>query len=68
MIRYNTTIGVYEVYTALGWAYAPLTYLQFSIDYLVVAGGGGGNGAVNDFTIAGGRRRRWISHRHWSIF
>lgn len=54
MIRYNTTIGVYEVYTTLGWAYAPLTYLQFSIDYLVVAGGGGGNGAVNDFTIAGG--------------
>jgi len=54
MMRYNTTIGVYEVYTTLGWAYAPLTYLQFSIDYLVVAGGGGGNGAVNDFTVAGG--------------
>jgi hypothetical protein len=42
MVRYNTSFGNYEAYTATGWHIVSTAGYTYSADYLLVAGGGGG--------------------------
>lgn len=43
MIRYNTTLGLYEAYTSAGWGSITVTPYPYVTEYLIVAGGGGGS-------------------------
>jgi hypothetical protein len=44
MIRYNTTLGQYEIYSNNGWVIINYSdpIRSYAVEYLVVAGGGGG--------------------------
>ena len=56
MLRYNTTLSKYEVYTSAGWAFLGSTPYDYSVDYLVIAGGGAGGKGQGGGGGAGGFR------------
>jgi len=54
MIRYNTSLSVYEAYLTSGWQ--AITTVPYNAEYLVVAGGGGGGRLRGGAGGAGGFR------------
>ena len=54
MIRYNTSLSVYEAYLSSGWQ--AITTVPYNAEYLVVAGGGGGGRVRGGGGGAGGFR------------
>jgi hypothetical protein len=52
MIRYNTTLSVYEAYTTIGWQ--TITTIPYNIEYLVVAGGAGASASSSGGAAGGG--------------
>jgi hypothetical protein len=56
MVRYNTSLGGYEAYTASGWQQMVTQSWAYTVEYLIVAGGGAGGGNAGGGGGAGGYR------------
>lgn len=54
MIRYNTTVGIFEAYEEGEWKRLETTDLPYDVSFLVVAGGGGGGASGGGGGGAGG--------------
>jgi len=61
MVRYNTTLSLYEAYSGTDWVELSTEPLSYSVEYLVVAGGGAGGGNAGGGGGAGGYRASSLS-------